>query len=98
YNHYLDEVIRPRLSSLQAETVLPDAIIEYLAGLREAFENLESMPATNGCFLINTANSPIASDPEVSRVVTDYWNELETDLRGELRLASRRSQSLKRRR
>lgn len=75
---YLDEVIRPRLSPLQAETVSPDAIIEYLTGLREAFENLESMPATNGCLLINTASSPIASDSEVARVVTDYRNELET--------------------
>lgn len=78
---YLDEVIRPRLRPLQADTVAPDAITGYLSGLHEAFENLESMPATNGCLLINTANAPIAHDPQVARVIADYRAELHAAIR-----------------
>jgi AcrR family transcriptional regulator len=65
---YLDEVVR--------ETVAREAILDYLDGLRAAFENLDSPSASNGCLLINTAGSPIARDEEVARIVSDYRSEL----------------------
>lgn len=74
---YLDEVIRPRLRPLQDSPVAPSALAEYLAGLRDAFERLDSMPAQHGCLLVNTAGAPIAHDAEVARVIADYRAELE---------------------
>lgn len=73
---YLDEVIRPRLRPLQTEPVTADAILDYLDGLRAAFENLDSPAAANGCLLINTAGSPIADDAAVAQIVSDYRSEL----------------------
>jgi AcrR family transcriptional regulator len=73
---YLDEVVRPRLRPLRAEAVAGEAILDYLDGLRAAFENLDSPSASNGCLLINTAGSPIARDEEVARIVSDYRSEL----------------------
>lgn len=73
---YLDEIVRPRLRPLQTEPVATDAILVYLDGLRGAFENLDSLAATSGCLLINTAGSPIADDAEVARIVSDYRDEL----------------------
>jgi len=74
--NYLDEVVRPRLRPLKAEVVAPDAILDYLRGLHGAFLTLSSMPASNGCLLINAAGAPIARDPQVSRVIADYRTEL----------------------
>lgn len=73
---YLDEVIRPRLRPLHDDPVAPNALTGYLTGLRDAFENLDSMSATNGCLLVNTARESIARDPAVVRVVADYRAEL----------------------
>ena len=73
---YLDEVIRPRLAPLRADPVAPDALPEYLSGLRRAFGHAGSMPATNGCLLINAAGAPIAHDTEVAQVIADYRDEL----------------------
>lgn len=73
---YLDEVIRPRLRPLQLDTVAPDAISEYLEGLAQAFARVESMPAANGCLLINTAGAPIAHDARVAQIIDDYRAEL----------------------
>ncbi|GAB3168699.1 hypothetical protein GCM10027059_32000 [Myceligenerans halotolerans] len=73
---YLDEVIRPRLRPLQAEVVAPGAITEYLHGLGQAFARVESLPAANGCLLINTAGAPIAHDAQVAQVIDDYRAEL----------------------
>ncbi|OZB86172.1 TetR/AcrR family transcriptional regulator [Microbacterium sp. 13-71-7] len=73
---YLDEVVRPRLQPLKADVVAPEAIVDYLRGLHGAFRNLGSMPASNGCLLINAAGAPIARDPHVSRVIADYRTEL----------------------
>ena len=73
---YLDEVIRPRLRPLKAEVVAPEAVLTYLDGLREAFTRADSMSATSGCLLINTATAPVVHDDEVARVVADYRDEL----------------------
>lgn len=73
---YLDEVIRPRLRPLQLDEVAPDAIIEYLDGLGQAFARVGSMPAANGCLLINAAGGPIAHDTRVAQVIDDYRAEL----------------------
>lgn len=75
---YLDEVIRPRLQPMLIDAPATDAVVEYLSALRSLFENPDSMPATCGCLLINTAGSPIAHDAEVSRVIAGYRSELET--------------------
>lgn len=75
---YLDELIRPRLAPLQADNVAPDALATYLTGLRHAFENLHSMPATNGCLLINTASTTLAQDEHVNDVIAAYERELHT--------------------
>lgn len=73
---YLDDVVRPRLRPLQADPVGPDAILVYLSGLRGAFRRTGSMPATNGCLLINAAGAPIAHDEQVARTITAYRAEL----------------------
>ncbi|MEU4383961.1 helix-turn-helix domain-containing protein [Promicromonospora sp. NPDC023805] len=73
---YLDEVIRPRLRPLKADVVAPEAVLTYLDGLREAFARTDSMSATSGCLLINTATAPVVHDGEVARVVADYRDEL----------------------
>jgi AcrR family transcriptional regulator len=73
---YLDEVIRPRLRPLRADVVAPEAVLTYLDGLREAFTRTDSMSATSGCLLINTATAPVVHDGEVARVVADYRDEL----------------------
>lgn len=75
---YLDEVVRPRLRPLQVDDVEADAILEYLAGLRDVFAHPDSMPASHGCLLINTAGGPIARDPQIARVIAEYRGELET--------------------
>lgn len=74
--NYLDEVIRPRLKPLTATQVEADAITTYLTGLRDAFSAHNSMPAHNGCLLINTAGAPIAHDRHVAHIIADYRTEL----------------------
>jgi AcrR family transcriptional regulator len=73
---YLDEVVRPRLAPLTAETVAPDALERYLVGLRDALRQAGSLPADNGCLLINTAGSPLARDATVAETVAAYRDEL----------------------
>ena len=85
---YLDELIRPRLAPLQAEVVAPGALLTYLAGLRDAFENLQSMPASYGCMLINAASTPLAEDEHVRRVIAGYKRELHLALARGLDAAS----------
>lgn len=73
---YLDEVARPRLRPLTAETVRPDAIVDYLAGLRDALARRGTLPGDHGCLLINAACAPVSEDAEVARTVGDYCAEL----------------------
>ncbi len=77
---YLDDVIRPRLRPLESDPVSPEAVVDYLTGLREAFRRPESMTATSGCLLINSAGTPIARDPHVARVIAEYREELQSAL------------------
>ena len=72
---YLDEVVRPRLGELQGEHVAADALARYLDGLRAAFSG-RSPAAELGCLLINAAGAPIATDPDVARVIVAYRQEL----------------------
>jgi TetR/AcrR family transcriptional repressor of nem operon len=71
---YLDEIVRPRLAPL-AEPA-PDAILDYLRGLREALERAGSVIAANGCLLINAAGAAIADDEAVRETITAYRAEL----------------------
>lgn len=73
---YLEEIVRPRLRPLREPAVSPSALVEYLQGLAEAFAHPSSLPAANGCLLINSANAPIASDAVIAGVIADYRNEL----------------------
>ncbi|MFJ2617735.1 TetR/AcrR family transcriptional regulator [Glutamicibacter sp. NPDC087344] len=73
---YLDEVIRPRLSSLTAAQVSPEALDRYLQTTGELFQKPESLPAANGCLLINSANAPIAREEHVSQAIAAYREEL----------------------
>ncbi|WP_424937733.1 MULTISPECIES: TetR/AcrR family transcriptional regulator [Bacteria] len=73
---YLTEVVRPRLRPLTSEPVASDAIEAYLIGLRTMFRGHRTTPSSHGCLLVNTAQSPIAYDPDVSRVIVDYLSEL----------------------
>lgn len=73
---YLDEVVRPRLAALAGGDVAAQALDEYLAATQAIFQKPESLPATNGCLLINSANAPIASDEHVSQAICAYRGEL----------------------
>lgn len=83
--NYLDEVVRPRLRPLAAARVEPDAILDYLRGLRGALEQAGSFASENGCLLINAAGAPIAHDETVRETVTDYHAELHRAITAGLR-------------
>ncbi|MFG3342567.1 TetR/AcrR family transcriptional regulator [Glycomyces sp. NPDC048151] len=72
---YLDEIVRPRLAPLTG-TPNPDAVLDYLTGLREALERAGSVIAANGCLLINAAGADIADDAAVRETITAYRAEL----------------------
>jgi len=75
---YLDEVVRPRLRPLTGEDVAPEALDDYLVGLRDALLRGDTLPATSGCLLVNSANAPIGDDDSVAAVVEAYAAELRT--------------------
>lgn len=75
---YLDEVVRPRLRPLAGDDVTPDALDHYLTGLRDALLRGDTLPATSGCLLVNSANAPIGQDDGVAAVVEAYAAELRT--------------------
>jgi len=72
---YLDEIVRPRLAPLTGEPQ-PNAILDYLTGLRDALERAGSVIAANGCLLINAAGAAIADDTAVRETITAYRAEL----------------------
>ncbi|NOV95563.1 TetR/AcrR family transcriptional regulator [Isoptericola halotolerans] len=77
---YLDDVVRPRLRPLLAEPVSPDAVVDYLAGLRDALARTGEIQADSGCLLVNTSVAPIARDEAVRQTVADYRAELRAAL------------------
>lgn len=77
---YLAEIIEPRLRPLNAATVAPDAIANYFTGLRAALARSDSLPAGNGCLLLNAAGAPIANDSAVSHAIAGYRQELNAAL------------------
>lgn len=82
---YLDEVIRPRLQPLTSSHVAPDAIDQYLSGLRTALLRAGTLPATSGCLLVNTASAPIAHDDAISQTISAYTAELRAALTAGIR-------------
>lgn len=77
---YLDEVIRPRLSTLTTEPVPPHAVDSYLVGMRDAILSTDSPAATHGCLMVNTAGSPIVHDAAVRERVAAYRHEIASAL------------------
>lgn len=77
---YLDEVVRPRLHPLTVDDVRPDAVLEYLDGLRRAVAQVDSVVAQSGCLLLNAATAPIAHDEAVRQAVAAYRAELHRGL------------------
>ncbi|WP_402463503.1 TetR/AcrR family transcriptional regulator [Isoptericola aurantiacus] len=77
---YLDGVVRPRLAPLRADPVAPDAIVDYVTGLRDALGRAGEIQAEAGCLLVNASGAPIARDAAVRRVVVDYRAELRAAL------------------
>ncbi|MCW4464981.1 TetR/AcrR family transcriptional regulator [Glutamicibacter sp. MNS18] len=73
---YLEEIVRPRLRPLLAADVEPSALGRYLDSLAVALGHPGSLPAANGCLLVNSANSPISADEAVSAVVGAYRQEM----------------------
>lgn len=73
---YLDEVVRPRLRPLTVDEVDPDALDQYLLGLRDALLHAGTLPATSGCLLVNAAGAPIGHEDGVARIVEAYAAEL----------------------
>lgn len=77
---YLGEVIRPRLLPLNTPEVAPDAIVEYFTGLRDALARRGTLPADNGCLLLNVAGAPISNEEAVSSTIAGYRQELRASL------------------
>ncbi len=77
---YLGEIIRPRLLPLEAAVVAPDAIVNYFTGLREALAARGSLPADNGCLLLNMAGAPISNEESISVVIAGYRQDLGASL------------------
>jgi AcrR family transcriptional regulator len=77
---YLNEIVRPRLKPLLTEDVSSSALEDYLSSLAAVFSKPESLPATHGCLLINTASAPLAAESEVASVIRSYRNELHNAL------------------
>ena len=73
---YLDDVVRPRLAPLAADTVAPDALETYLRGLRRAMVDEPSSLAANGCLLLNATASQLGHEAGLHDVVTCYIAEL----------------------
>lgn len=74
--NYLDEVVRPRLEPLRADTVAPAALEDYLDGLGRALERPLPAPAASGCLLVNAAAAPIGRDDAIAHVISGYRAEL----------------------
>jgi AcrR family transcriptional regulator len=81
---YLEEVVRPRLRPLIEAPVAPEAITDYLMGLRASIEHLHSKDTSEGCLLVNTAASPLAEDAAVKQTIFDYRRDLSAALRSGL--------------
>lgn len=79
--NYLDEILRPRLRPLQQETVAPQALVDYLEGLRGALADAGSAPGQHGCLLLNAASGPIGRQQAVAERVMAYREELRTAMR-----------------
>ncbi|ALE05735.1 TetR family transcriptional regulator [Arthrobacter sp. ERGS1:01] len=77
---YLAEIIRPRLMPLNSPVVEPDAIVEYFTGLRAALAQRGTLPADNGCLLLNSAGAPISNESAVSLTIAGYRQELTASL------------------
>ncbi|WP_282824677.1 TetR/AcrR family transcriptional regulator [Gulosibacter sediminis] len=84
---YLDEIIRPRLQPLTGDEVAPNALEQYLVGLRAALLQAGSLPATHGCMLVNTAGSPIGHDEAVAHTIRAYTAELREAMTAGVRAA-----------
>lgn len=82
---YLDEVVRPKLKPLITDPVAPDAITDYLRGMRASVERASAADSVGGCLLVNTAASSLGADPALRGTIASYFDELNAALRSGLR-------------
>ncbi|MDD0859752.1 hypothetical protein NHF46_22730 [Arthrobacter alpinus] len=60
--------------------MVPDAIINYFTGLREALSHTDSLQSHSGCLLLNAAGAPISNETAVSAAIAGYRLELQSAL------------------
>ena len=73
---YLDDVVRPRLAPLTRDEVAPDALADYLRGLRRSMVVEQTSLAANGCLLLNATASMLGHESGLQDVVARYCAEL----------------------
>lgn len=92
---YRDTVIRPRLSSLQADAAGRAELLAYFDELRDAVGRLPLDSPRRGCLLVNCATGLAAHDEPAREVVEAYRTELAAALRNAIvgagEVAARRS-------
>lgn len=77
---YLDDVIRPRLAPLAPEPVAPEALENYLNGLRDALQGGLAELGHNGCLLMNATASSLGHDEAMQAVISRYYVQLHTSI------------------
>ncbi|WP_102159459.1 TetR/AcrR family transcriptional regulator [Zhihengliuella halotolerans] len=77
---YLDEVVTPRLRPMTGETVDPDAVVDYLRGVRSGLLDAQTVASKHGCLLMNAAGAPVSQEHAVGAAVADYREELRSAL------------------
>lgn len=78
---YLDDVVQPRLAPLLRESVAPEAVVDHVEALKSAILNPESMPARNGCLLVNAAGSTLGHEKVTQAVVNSYREHMAKAMR-----------------
>lgn len=77
---YLDEVVTPRLRPMTGESVDPDAVVDYLSGVRSGLLDAQTVASQHGCLLMNAAGAPVSQEHAVGAAVAAYREELRSAL------------------
>ena len=77
---YLDDVIRPRLAPLVEQPVAPEALENYLTGLRTALQGGLAELHHHGCLLMNATAASIGQDDAMKAVISRYHEQLRASI------------------